>query len=47
MYNPLLLPDVREMLDSGDDVGLIEFCNALHPGVVAEVIEGLSNEEIW
>jgi len=47
MYNPLLLPDVREMLDSGDDVGLIEFCTALHPGVVAEVIEGLSNDEIW
>ncbi|QDU42201.1 Magnesium transporter MgtE [Symmachiella dynata] len=47
MYNPLLLPEVREMLDSGDDAGLIEFCTALHPGVVAEVIEGLSNDDIW
>ncbi len=47
MYNPLLLPEVREMLRSDDDTGLTEFCDALHPGVVAEVIEDLDNEEIW
>jgi len=47
MYNPLLLPEVREMLDSGDETGLHEFCVALHPGVVAEVIEDLDIAEIW
>ena len=47
MYNPLLLPELREMLQSSDAEGLSAFCNALHPGVTAEVIEGLDHDEIW
>jgi magnesium transporter len=47
MYNPLLLPELREMLQAGDAEGMAEFCNALHPGVTAEVVEGLGDAEIW
>ena len=47
MYHTLLLPDVREMLRENDAHGLAEFCEALHPAVVASVMGELSNEEIW
>jgi len=47
MYNTLLLPDLREMLQENDAASLSEFCNALHPAVVAEVLEALSNEDVW
>ncbi len=47
MHKPLLLPNVREMLDEKDTRGLKEFCEALHPAVVAEVLEGLSPEQVW
>ncbi len=47
MYNPLLLPDLRQMLEENDAEGLTEFCEALHPGVTAEVLEGLDVAGIW
>ncbi|MEX2285935.1 MAG: magnesium transporter [Planctomycetaceae bacterium] len=47
MYNPLLLPDLRVMLEEVDAQGLSEFCNVLHPAVAAEVLEGLSSDDIW
>jgi magnesium transporter len=46
-YNPLLLPDLRLMLQEDDGAELSEFCNALHPAVAAEVLEGLETAEIW
>ena len=46
-FDSLLLPDLKEMLADNDPVGLAEFCDALHPAVTAEVLEGLSNEDIW
>ena len=47
MYHPLLLPDLRIMLDEDDKQGLAEFCGVLHPAVTAEVLEGLETDEIW
>lgn len=47
MINTLYLPELREMLASGDLEGLLEFCTALHAGRTAEFMEGLNAEEIW
>ncbi|MGQ0637029.1 MAG: magnesium transporter [Planctomycetaceae bacterium] len=47
MYDPLLLPELREMLLENDTRAMREFCDVFHPGVIAETLEALSNEEIW
>ena len=47
MINTLLLPELREMLASGDTQGLREFTLAIHPARAAEFMEGLSAEEAW
>ncbi len=47
MANPLLLPEIRSMMAEGDDQGLAEVMNELHPASVAEFAEGLSVEEVW
>lgn len=46
-YRSLLFPDLRMTLDANDDDGLREFCEALHPAVVAEVIDELEPTELW
>ncbi|MGZ0168048.1 MAG: magnesium transporter [Planctomycetales bacterium] len=46
-YRSLLFPDLRMTLDANDDDGLREFCQALHPAVVAEVIDELEPAELW
>ncbi|MFV2070406.1 MAG: magnesium transporter MgtE N-terminal domain-containing protein, partial [Pirellulales bacterium] len=47
MINPLLLPELREMLAEDDAEQLRAFCIELHPARTAEFIEGLSAEEAW
>ncbi|MEM6329204.1 MAG: magnesium transporter [Planctomycetota bacterium] len=47
MINTLYLPELREMLATGDADGLREFCQALHPARVAEFMEGLDAGEAW
>ncbi len=47
VFNTLLLPDLRQMLDENDGRALKEFCEALHPGVAAEVIEELDAKTAW
>lgn len=47
MANPLLLPEIREMLAENDDQGISEVMNELHPASIAEFAEGLSVEETW
>lgn len=46
MYSPLLKPDLQEMLLSQDTHGLAEFCDVLHPGVAAEVLEGFDDADV-
>jgi magnesium transporter len=45
--NPLILPDLREMLSERDDAGLAQIANDLHPAMLAEITEGLEVEETW
>jgi magnesium transporter len=47
LYNPLLLPEIREMLAENDDRGLTEVMTELHPASIAEFAEGLSVDETW
>lgn len=47
MINTLLIPELREMLATGDEEGLREFATALHPARAAEFMEGLTPEEAW
>lgn len=46
MYGQLLLPELQEMLHQQDTAGLREFCDALHPAVIAQVLESLPNDQI-
>jgi magnesium transporter len=45
--NPLLVPELREMLKAGDEKDLRDFCEGVHPVVVAELISALKGEEAW
>ena len=45
--NPLLVPDLREMLSAGDVKALKNFCEAGHPVVIAEQVSELSGNEVW
>jgi magnesium transporter len=45
--NPLLVPEFHEMLTSGDVAALRDFCEALHPAVVAELLSALPASEAW
>ena len=47
MFDPLLLPELREMLIENDTEGMREFCEVFHPGVVAENLEALPPLECW
>lgn len=47
MKNPLLVPELRELLARKDTTALREFCTSTHPGTVAEFLDALSPEEIW
>lgn len=47
IYHHLLQPDLRLMLQEDDEVGLHEFCEALYPVVIAEVLEGMEVEDAW
>ena len=45
--NPILVPELREMLAAGNAKALRDFCKSGHPGLVAELISALSAEESW
>ncbi|MEJ5258678.1 MAG: magnesium transporter [Anaerohalosphaeraceae bacterium] len=47
MINPILIPELRELLASGDTETIRKFCQQNHPGNVAELISGLEPAEIW
>ena len=45
--NPILVPELREMLESGDSKTLRDFCESGHPAIISEMISALSSEEAW
>jgi magnesium transporter len=47
MKNPLLTPDLRELIEKNDEKALQSFCASLHPAAVAEFLGALSGHEIW
>ena len=47
MYDPLLLPELREMLIDNDVAAMREFCRVFHAGVVAENLAALTTAEAW
>ncbi|NLW83690.1 MAG: magnesium transporter [Phycisphaerae bacterium] len=47
MKNPLLIPELRELMAVNDTAAIREFCQQSHPESVAELIEALDTEEIW
>lgn len=48
MPHQLFRPILRQYLDEGDDAGMREFCESLHPATIAETLEGdFTTEEGW
>ena len=47
MFNTLLLPDLRQMIEENDVAGLREFCDYLHPAAAAEVLQDLPTADVW
>jgi magnesium transporter len=45
LRNPLLVPDLRELIQAGETAALRDFFADQHPGHVAEIIEDLGAEE--
>ena len=48
MAHPLFGPEIKEMLDGGDAVGLAALCEELHPATIAEAVEDeFTPDQIW
>jgi magnesium transporter len=48
MSHPLLTPEARLLLEKNDVEGMREFCEALHPATVAEVLtDAFDVEDVW
>jgi magnesium transporter len=45
--NTLFIPELREMLATGDHAGLKEFCAAVHPAAAADFTDMLDWNEAW
>ena len=47
MYQALMYPELKLLLEENDVAGMAEFCEVLHPAVTAEVLEKLDPAEAW
>ncbi len=47
MYQALMYPELKLLLEENDVAGMAEFCDVLHPAVTAEVLEKLDPAEAW
>lgn len=47
MKNPIIAPELHELLVSGDTGVLRDFCNGTQPALVAELIGSLPQDELW
>ncbi|GIW71711.1 MAG: magnesium transporter MgtE [Planctomycetota bacterium] len=45
--NPLLVPELHELLAAGDAKALRDFCKSGHPAVIGEFLSALSRDEAW
>ena len=46
MVNPLLAPDLKELVDAADEANLRAFCTDCHPASVGEFLSALKPEDI-
>lgn len=47
MVNPIIIPELRELISANDTEAIRKFSQNIHPALAAELIEGLENTEIW
>ncbi len=47
MANPLLVPELRELIATSDTESICQFCENTHPGTVSDLLGGLETQEIW
>ncbi len=47
MKNPLIAPEIRNLLSTGDQQTLNEFLSSIHPAEAAGIISSLSYTEVW
>ena len=47
MFGQLLLPELRELIQTNDQAGMREFLEALHPVASSEVLENVTPPETW
>ncbi|MFZ5564289.1 MAG: magnesium transporter [Thermodesulfobacteriota bacterium] len=47
LKNPLLVPELQELIAAGDAQALKTFCKTGHPAVVAELISALPGKDAW
>lgn len=47
MYQALMYPELKMLLEENDVAGMTEFCEVLHPAVTAEILEKLDAADAW
>jgi magnesium transporter len=47
MKNPILLPELRELIEQKDIESLKDFCENSHPEDIADFISALAPDEVW
>ena len=47
MKNPLLVPELHELVQAKDMAAIRELCQQAHPQTVAELIEALEPDDVW
>lgn len=47
MKNPLLVPEFQELLESGQENALREFCQDCHPATIGELVSALDPTQAW
>jgi magnesium transporter len=47
MFDPLLVPELQEMLIENDSAAMREFCDVFHAGIVAENLAALPVADCW
>lgn len=47
MTNPILAPELLELLDSGDTATLRELAREHHPALIAQFVSALDSPDIW
>lgn len=47
MINPILAPELLELINAGDHAGLRELATSVHPAEMANFVAALEDADIW